>query len=139
MYSMTKGFMSTKSKVTKAELLADIKAVAGKNRSITRAEYIQGGKFKKAYETLFLTFEDFRAAAKLVAPKDIASGKERAAERKEELPAKGQVKRYILTAAQNNTHVHKAFWENVEAFAKHYDAKIMIGTFSYNQNQYGKL
>jgi hypothetical protein len=48
--------MAKKSKVTKAQLIADIKAVAGKNLSITRAEYILGGKFKKAYETLFLTF-----------------------------------------------------------------------------------
>jgi hypothetical protein len=128
-----------KSKVTKAQLIADIKAVAGKNRAITRAEYILGGKFKKAYETLFLTFEDFRAAAKLVAPKDLASGKERAAERKEVLPEKGKVKRYILTSAQNNTYVHKAFWANLKAFAEHYHAQIMVGTFSYNQNQFGKL
>jgi hypothetical protein len=128
-----------KSKVTKAQLIADIKAVAGKNRAITRAEYILGGKFKKAYETLFLTFEDFRAAAKLVAPKDLASGKERAAERKEELPEKGKIKRYILTSAQNNTYVHKAFWANLKAFAEHYHAQIMVGTFSYNQNHYGKL
>jgi len=128
-----------KSKVTKAQLIADIKAVAGKNRAITRAEYILGGKFKKAYETLFLTFEDFRAAAKLVAPKDLASGKERAAERKEALPEKGKVKRYILTSAQNNTYVHKAFWANLKAFAEHYHAQIMVGTFSYNQNHYGKL
>ena len=128
-----------KSKVTKAQLIADIKAVAGKNRAITRAEYILGGKFKKAYETLFLTFEDFRAAAKLVAPKDLASGKERAAERKEELPEKGKIKRYILTSAQNNTYVHKAFWANLKAFAEHYHAQIMVGTFSYNQNQFGKL
>ena len=128
-----------KSKVTKAQLKADIKAVAGKNRAITRAEYILGGKFKKAYETLFLTFEDFRAAAKLVAPKDLASGKERAAERKEGLPEKGKIKRYILTSAQNNTYVHKAFWANLKAFAEHYHAQIMVGTFSYNQNHYGKL
>ena len=131
--------MAKKSKVTKAQLIADIKSVAGKNISITRAEYILGGKFKKAYETLFLTFEDFRAAAKLVAPKDVASGKERAIERKEELPEPGKIKRYILTSAQNNTYVHKAFWANLYTFAQHYDAKIMIGTFSYNQNQYGKL
>ena len=131
--------MAKRSKLTKAQLIADIKAVAGKNRSITRAEYILNGKFKKAYETLFLTFEDFRSAAKLFAPKDMASGKERATERKEALPEKGKVKRYVLTSAQNNTFVHKAFWTNVEAFAKHYDAKIMVGTFSYNQNQFGKL
>jgi hypothetical protein len=57
-----------KSKVTKAQLIADIKAVAGTDKAITRAQYLLGGKFKKAYETLFLTFEDFRAAAGLAAP-----------------------------------------------------------------------
>jgi hypothetical protein len=55
------------------------------------------------------------------------------------LPTKGHVKRYILTAAQNNTFVNKPFWANLLALAKHYDAKVMVGTFSYNQNHYGKL
>jgi hypothetical protein len=129
----------TKTKVTKAQLVADIKAVAGVNRSITRAEYILGGQFKKAYETHWATFEEFRAAAKLVAPKDLVDGKKRVAERKEALPEAGKVNRFILTSAQNNTKVHKEFWANVEAFAAHYEAKIMVGTFSYNQNHYGKL
>jgi len=128
-----------KTKVTKAQLIADIKAVAGKNRAITRAEYILGGQFKKAYETYFATFEEFRTAAKLVAPKDLVDGKERVAERKEPLPEAGQVNRFILTSAQNNTKVHKEFWANLKAFAEHYHAKIMVGTFSYNQNHYGKL
>lgn len=55
------------------------------------------------------------------------------------LPSTGAIKRYILTSAQNNTHVHKDFWANVLTFAKHYDAHILVGTFSYNQNHYGKL
>jgi len=54
-------------------------------------------------------------------------------------PVKGQVKRYILTSAQNNTFVNKPFWKNLKALAEHYDAKIMVGTFSYNQNAYGPL
>ena len=49
------------------------------------------------------------------------------------------MKRYILTAAQNNTHVHDAFWNNVLAMAKHYDAQILVGPFSYNQNKFGRL
>lgn len=55
------------------------------------------------------------------------------------LPAKNKVKRYLLTSAQNNTFVNKPFWKNVLALAKHYDAQIMVGTFSYNQNAYGEL
>lgn len=74
-----------------------------------------------------------------IGKKPLAGGKQRAANKKESLPIVGAVKRYILTAAQNNTHVHEAFWGNVLAMAKHYDAQIMVGTFSYNQNNFGKL
>jgi hypothetical protein len=55
------------------------------------------------------------------------------------LPAKGKVKRYILTSAQNNTYVHEACWNNLLALAVHYKAEIFVGTYSYNQNAYGKL
>ena len=55
------------------------------------------------------------------------------------LPTAGKVKRYILTSAQNNTHVHDIFWDNLVAFGEHYKATIMVGTFSYNQNHFGKL
>ena len=71
--------------------------------------------------------------------KPLAGGKQRAAEQKEALPVTGDIKRFILTSAQNNTYVHKEFWANVEAMAKHYNAQILVGTFSYNQNNYGKL
>ncbi len=56
---------------------------------------------------------------------------------KASLPPKGTVKRYICTSAQNNTHVHKAFWEALLLLAEHYSAEILIGTYSYNQNAYG--
>lgn len=124
---------------SKKELIADIKAAAGTGKAITRSEYLQKGQFKKAYEKYFLTFDEFRTAAGLSAPKDMAAGKERAESRKEALPEPGKIKRYILTSAQNNTYVHKMFWANLKAMAKHYDAKIMVGTFSYNQNAFGKL
>jgi hypothetical protein len=55
------------------------------------------------------------------------------------LPEDGKVLRYILTSAQNNTYVHKKVWENILALAKYYDAKILVGTFSYDQNSYGEL
>jgi hypothetical protein len=71
--------------------------------------------------------------------KPLAGGKQRAAINKVTKPVAGSVKRFILTAAQNNTHVHEAFWANVLAMAKHYDAQIMVGTFSYNQNNFGRL
>lgn len=55
------------------------------------------------------------------------------------LPAVGGITRYILTSAQNNTHVHEEFWKQLIALSNHYDARIMVGTFSYNQNNFGNL
>ncbi len=55
------------------------------------------------------------------------------------LPAKGKVSRYILTSAQNNTHVHAELLANLETLADYYDAEIIVGTYTYNQNHYGKL
>src|ERR1035437_4166945 len=55
------------------------------------------------------------------------------------LPPAGKIRRYILTSAQNNTYVHDRVWENILALAKHYDAEILVGTFSYDQNSYGPL
>lgn len=71
--------------------------------------------------------------------KPLAGGKQRAKAHKAGLPQSGDVKRYILTSAQNNTHVHEAFWANTLAMAEHYHAQILVGTFSYNQNNFGKL
>ena len=55
------------------------------------------------------------------------------------LPGKGKVARYILTSAQNNTHVHPELLENLSALADYYQAEIIVGTYTYNQNHYGKL
>jgi hypothetical protein len=55
------------------------------------------------------------------------------------LPPAGTIKRYILTAAQNNTPVHAGTWKNILALAKHYDAEIFVGTFTYDQNSYGVM
>lgn len=55
------------------------------------------------------------------------------------LPAKGEVKRYILTSAQNNTFVHGGLWTNLLAFAEHHKADILVGTYSYNKNNFGPL
>ena len=74
-----------------------------------------------------------------VGKKPLAGGKKRAAMISERRPETGAIKRYIITSAQNNTHVHKIFWANLMAMATHYNAKILVGTFSYNQNQFGKL
>ena len=71
--------------------------------------------------------------------KPLAGGKLQTKFHKEPLPTTGSVKRFILTSAQNNTFVHEDFWANVLAMAEHYSAQILIGTFSYNQNNFGQL
>jgi hypothetical protein len=58
---------------------------------------------------------------------------------KRPLPKKGEVHRYILTSAQNNTYVHNSAWENLRALAEYYNAGIIVGTYTYNQNRYGQL
>ena len=55
------------------------------------------------------------------------------------LPSEGRVKRFILTSAQNNTHVHGELLANLETLASYYGAEIIVGTYTYNQNHYGKL
>ena len=71
--------------------------------------------------------------------KPLAGGKRQAKAQKESLPSTGSIKRYILTSAQNNTYIHQEFWANLKAMAQHYDAQILIGTFSYNLNNFGQL
>lgn len=55
------------------------------------------------------------------------------------LPAKGQIARYIMTSAQNNTKVHADFWDNLMVFAKHMKAKLLVAPISYNKASYGAM
>jgi hypothetical protein len=71
--------------------------------------------------------------------KPFAGGKRKVKIHQADLPKTGGVKRYIITSAQNNTYVHPEFWLNVKTLAAHYSAEILVGTYSYNQNNYGKL
>ena len=52
------------------------------------------------------------------------------------IPPQGEVYSYIFSSAQNNTPVHAQLMDNIEAFAKHYDAKIHISRFTYDKNSY---
>jgi hypothetical protein len=49
-------------------------------------------------------------------------------------PVKGEVKRYILTSAQNGTKVHEGFFRNLEAYAEHLEAEILISGYTYNKS-----
>lgn len=42
-------------------------------------------------------------------------------------------RRYLLTAAQDDTPVHAAFWTNLQAFAAHLRAEVMVGGFTYQK------
>lgn len=53
------------------------------------------------------------------------------------LPAKGEVARYIVTSAQNNTHVNGRFWNNLLAYAKSVRAQIMVSRFRYDLRNKG--
>lgn len=44
---------------------------------------------------------------------------------------RGVVTRLILTAAQDDTPVFKPFWENLLAFARHLDAQVAVGGYTY--------
>ena len=57
----------------------------------------------------------------------------------EPLPGKGEVHRYILTCAQNNTFLNDEVWDNITAIADYYDADIFVSRFTYNKSVYGPL
>lgn len=48
-------------------------------------------------------------------------------------PPAEDTRRFILTAAQDQTNIHEGFWENLKAYAAHLDAQIMVSGFTYNK------
>ena len=47
------------------------------------------------------------------------------------LPPEGEIKRYLVTGAQTNTLLHDPFVDNLEAYAEHIDAEILVSLFTY--------
>lgn len=43
------------------------------------------------------------------------------------------VRRFLLTAAQDETPLHEGFWANLTAYAAHMGAEIMVGGFTYQK------
>lgn len=41
---------------------------------------------------------------------------------------------YVITAAQDNTPVFEAFWENLNAYVKYRDAELIVGGFTYDHS-----
>lgn len=52
-------------------------------------------------------------------------------------PAKGKVKRYIVTCAQNDTLIHEPTWRALHALKDHYDAELIVSTLTYIHSQEG--
>jgi len=46
---------------------------------------------------------------------------------------RGQVRRWLLTAAQDDTDIHLKFWANLRAFAGYLGAELHVGGFTYQQ------
>lgn len=46
---------------------------------------------------------------------------------------RGEVRRWLLTAAQDDTDVHPRFWGNLQAFAQYLGAEIVVAGFTYQQ------
>lgn len=44
------------------------------------------------------------------------------------------VRRVLLTSAQDGTDVHRPFWQNLQAYARHIGAEIIVGGFTYNKS-----
>lgn len=61
-----------------------------------------------------------RGAADAIAPKDYVT--------------QNGTKTYLLTCAQNNTHVEQNTWAALHQAAKHYGAEIFVATFLYSHN-----
>lgn len=49
---------------------------------------------------------------------------------------KGEVRRWLLTSAQDDTDVHLRFWSNLKAYARHVGAEVVVGGFTYNKGLY---
>ncbi len=52
------------------------------------------------------------------------------------VPKNQDVRRYILTCAQNNTHLHHGLWLNLLALRDHYNAQLIVSRITYNLNAY---
>jgi hypothetical protein len=137
-------------KVTRANIIDDALAVALTLSGPLTRDYLRGNsKYTDKQRSRFFPKHDYLLSAindkltptqrKAGIGKPLEGGQVKSREERAPRPHTGEVKRYILTSAQNNTRVHETFWTNVLAFAKHYDAEIFVGTFSYNQNRFGKL
>ena len=117
-------------KLTDQDRLGEIAAAVQRNGGVSIAAAKELGVSKDVVH---------RALKALgISGKDLVEG--RVAPPKREvlpLPEKGMIARYIFTAAQSNTNVNDAVWENLTALAYVYEARILISRFTYKKEAYG--
>jgi len=108
-----------------------------------RETYIRlGGNIKAVSEELGIARSSVRRHAQNLGiyEKPIVGGRLKAVDTVDrDIPPEGQIYRYLLTSAQNNTAINEKAWDSLLALKKHYGAELLVGTFSYNMNAYGKL
>ncbi|MBD3803549.1 MAG: hypothetical protein IE919_09965 [Thioclava sp.] len=110
-------------------------AMGGKGSSISEAaRALEAQGYQETRETLsrfVRAQEDRRAKGKpdwlpdwsLYTPPGVAPGQIR----------RGEVRRWLLSAAQDDTDIHPRFWANLQAYATAIGAEILIGGFTYQQ------
>lgn len=104
-----------------------------------QAEFIDAvneyGSSREAARALGLaSFANINDAIRIVKSKALAAGF--AAKDFDPTPPAqvvGQVRRFLLTAAQDETPVHEPFLANLEAYARDIGAELMIGGFTYQK------
>jgi hypothetical protein len=47
--------------------------------------------------------------------------------------------KWLFTGAQNDAPVHKGFWKNLQAYAKHLGAKIVVGPWTYETTWWNEV
>lgn len=62
-----------------------------------------------------------------------ASMANKVAQRAAQITSRSRTRRFILTAAQDDTPIHEGFWANLQAFAAYHGAEIMVGGFTYQK------
>lgn len=101
-----------------------------------------GGNIKQTADEIGIarsTVQYHLRRAGVYGKKPLVAGKRHADKPEERKAPKVGVKRYILTSAQNNTRVNTKLWDNLQALAKHHGAELLVASYTYNTNAYGKL
>jgi hypothetical protein len=123
------------SKVSEAQLRKTHKVFCDLGGSIRATSKVIGisrnairARLARAEEEFGLEWKEQFASGRVTAHKAVVR----------KLPAKNKVKRYIVTSAQNNTHAHYDFWNNLLAYAAYLDAEVMVSQYTYNKMSYGR-